>query len=247
MSFQFWRRNHGFSTSQNERITKLCTEVRFHKDMTWMDTETGDAFEKALHELWQKAAHMGFAVGENARWDREQEVAKKLEEERVWGFDVGWKLCSEQQQLRTSQVSFIPSSHPFPRSLSITAIQTDNITVTPVIPTAATAAAMPAPAPAPAPMPAPLDWAEDAATLPIFPLHSAPLPSTPHDFSVLCISSPQSTPSLYSRSPPSIPFPTPTLFLPSDKPAAKFPLNWDQDPHLRDLGQVLTALGWVRL
>ncbi|KAJ7692840.1 hypothetical protein B0H17DRAFT_1132819 [Mycena rosella] len=274
MSFQFWRRNHGFSTSQNEMITKLCTEVRFHKDMAWMDTETGNAFEKALRELWQQAAHMGFAVGEDACWDREQEVAKKLEEERVWGFDVGWKLCSEQQQLRASQASLIPPSHLLPCSLSVAAIQTDDVSVTPVIPAAA--ASTPAPAAAPAPMPGPLDWAEDAATMPIFPLHSAPPPSTPRDFSALGISSlqpfaslqrrrrrsprppnsirrPQQksgvhysttrrTPLLYSRSPPSIPFPAPTSF-----PPAKFPLDWDQDPRLRDLGQALTALGWVRL
>ncbi|KAJ7707387.1 hypothetical protein B0H17DRAFT_1191893 [Mycena rosella] len=148
--------------------------------MAWMDTETGDAFEKALRELWQQAAHMGFAVGEDARWDREQEVAQKLEEERVWGFDVGWKLCSEQQQLRASQASLIPPSHTFPHSLSVAATQTDNVAVTPVIPAAAATAA-----PAPAPTPAPLDWAEDAATLPIFPLHSTPPPSTPRDFSAL--------------------------------------------------------------
>jgi hypothetical protein len=27
----------------------------------------------------------------------------------------------------------------------------------------------------------------------------------------------------------------------------QFPLDWDQDPRLRDLGQALAALGWVRL
>ncbi|KAJ6610688.1 hypothetical protein B0H10DRAFT_2059128 [Mycena sp. CBHHK59/15] len=55
-----------------------------------------------------------------------------------------------------------------------------------------------------------------------------------------------STPS-YSHLPPSIAFRTPTSFPPSDKPVPQFPLNWDRDPRLRDLGQALTALGWVRV
>ncbi|KAJ7667088.1 hypothetical protein B0H17DRAFT_1142971 [Mycena rosella] len=150
-----------------------------------------------LRDLWEKAVSIGFNYGEeNLACAREEgfnegkEAGFKgvesgrgmteaseaavlhegaLEAERVWGYDVGWKFCCKLQKSRTLQASPIP---PFPCSLSIAATQTDNIAVTSVVP-----AAVPAPAPAPAPVPAPLDWAENAATLPIFPSCFAALPS----------------------------------------------------------------------
>jgi hypothetical protein len=265
----------------------------------------GSILQDCLRDLGEKAVNIGFNYGEkNLACAREEgfiegkeagvkeglesrsetaeasEVAmlheKALEAERVWGYDIGWKLCSEQLQLRAPQASLVPPSHPFPRSLSAAATQTDTVDVTPVAAT---------------PAPAPLDWAEDAATLPICPSHSATPLSTPRDFSVLCTGSPQPfaslqrrrrrsprsatsslqnhsprhsicrpqqksgidfratqrTPPSYSYPPQSISIPVPTSFPPSVRPAVQFPLDWDQDPRLRDLGQVLAALGWVRL
>ncbi|KAJ6512491.1 hypothetical protein C8R45DRAFT_784568, partial [Mycena sanguinolenta] len=164
---------------------------------------------------------------------------------------------------------------PPPRSLSAAATQTDTVDITPVSRTLLLT-----------PTPAPLDWAEDAAILPIFPTHSAPPLPMLRDFSALCTGSskpfaslqrrhrrsprpltsstnhlhsirrpPQKygghytatrrAPQSYLRPPPSIHFPAPTTFPLSDRPAAQFPLDWDQDPRLRDLGQALAALGWV--
>ncbi|KAJ6590365.1 hypothetical protein B0H10DRAFT_1961051 [Mycena sp. CBHHK59/15] len=241
----------------------------------------------------------GFSEGKEARFKEGVESGREtpeaseaavlheeaLEAERVWGYDVGWKLCCELQKPRALQVSPVPSSPP---PLSVAATQTDTVAITPVVVAAAATAVL---VPEHSSMPTRLDWAEDAATLPIRPVHSAAPPLPLRDFSALLMGSlqpfaslqrrrqrslrpatsllqkhlpqghsirrPQQksgihhaatrrhTPPSYSHPPPSLPFPAPTSFPPSDRPAAQFPLDWDQDPHLHDLGQVLAALGWV--
>ncbi|KAJ6583103.1 hypothetical protein DFH09DRAFT_1437925 [Mycena vulgaris] len=276
----------------------------------------GSLLQDCLRDLWEKAVSIGFNYGEeNLARAREEAFSegkeagfkegvesgretpeaseaavlreKALEAERVWGYDVGWKLCSEQLQLCALQASLAPPPHS-PRSLSVTATQTDTIAITPVVDAAAAAAAL---VPAHSSTPEPLDWAEDAACLPTLPLQAESPPSTPRDFSALITGSPQpfgslqrrrrrsprpptssslqnhspqkhsicrpqkkstihaaprrKTPSYYHL-PTSIAFRAPTAFPPTDKPASQFPLDWDQDPRLRDLSQALTALGWIR-
>jgi len=263
---------------------KLCKEVEFEKDISWMGT-TG--FVDAINKLWETACHIGYSHGqEDADSDSNSnlgapvvDIEKELEQERVWGFDVGWKLCSELQQSRAMQASLVVPSPSSPRSLSVASTQTDVAAVVIAAPVDASAA------------PVPLDWAEDAASLPTLPLQAESPPSSTRDFSALITSSPQPfaslqrrrrrsprpatsslqnptpqrhsirrppkksgvyhavprrTPLPYLQPPPSV-FPAPTSFPPSDRPAAQFPLDWDQDPRLRDLGQALAALGWVRL
>ncbi|KAJ7840283.1 hypothetical protein B0H14DRAFT_3458194 [Mycena olivaceomarginata] len=78
---------------------------------------------------------------------------KALEAERVWGYDVGWKLCSELQG-GIQEVGTAPSATP-PHSLCVAATQTNPVTVPP------------------------LDWAEDAGVLPIFPPPPSMSPSPP--------------------------------------------------------------------
>ncbi|KAJ7017177.1 hypothetical protein C8F04DRAFT_1086607 [Mycena alexandri] len=247
----------------------------------------GRILQDCLQNLWEKASGIGeenlarareegFSEGKKAGFREgvasasqqavtaffETRLEKTLEAERVWGYDVGWKLCSEQLQSRASQASPIAPPRASPRSLSVAATQTDNLGITPTAP-------------------ALLDWAEDAASLPICPPHSATSPSPPRDFSALHTGSLQPFASLqhrrrrsprpatilqrtprhsirrpqqkssahvpstrqtspsYSHPPPSIRFPAAT----SNGPAV---LNWDQDPRLRDLGQALRTLGWVR-
>ncbi|KAJ6514858.1 hypothetical protein C8R47DRAFT_493855 [Mycena vitilis] len=209
------------SKEDNELIAGLCSAVRGAKALEWLDN--GKGLEEAISTLWETAADVGFQRGK-------------------------------------SEASLILSSAPC-RSVVVAATQTDEaVTAAPVLPC--------------------LGWAEDAATMPVVPSHTAPPPSTPRDFSALCTGLPQPFASLqrrrrrpptstfpnhlvlirrsrqkniihypagrraplpYSHRPPSIPFPTPTSLSPSDA------LDWDQDPRLRDLGQALTALGWVRL
>ncbi|KAJ7607093.1 hypothetical protein DFH06DRAFT_1250180 [Mycena polygramma] len=214
------------SKEDSELIAELCSAVRAAKALEWLDG--GNGLEEAISKLWETAAGVGFQCGR-------------------------------------SKASVILSSPPR-RSVAVAATQTDEV--------AASAAA-----PAPAPAVPRLDWAEDAAALPVVPSHSASPPVTPRDFSALCTGSPQPFASLqrrrrrpptstlnhsahrrkpqqknvfycstgrraplpYSHRPPSIPFPAPTSLPPSDA------LDWDQDPRLRDLGQALAALGWVRL
>ncbi|KAJ7235644.1 hypothetical protein B0H12DRAFT_1141414, partial [Mycena haematopus] len=227
----------------------------------------GSLLQDCLRDLWESAVSIGFNYGdENLARAREEGFSEgkeagfkegvesrseipeaseaavlheqALEVERVWGYDIGWKLGCELHKSR----------------------------------------ALP-----PTPTPAPLDWAEDAAGLPIIPLHSASS-TTLRDFSALHTGIPHPFASLQrrrrrsprpltssknhshpirrpqqksgvhyaatrraSRPPPSIHFSAPTSFPPSDKPAVPFPLDWDRDPRLRDLGHALTALGWVRL
>ncbi|KAJ7167435.1 hypothetical protein C8R43DRAFT_1161115 [Mycena crocata] len=245
-----------------EVIEMLCGAVETEKDLSWMGT-TG--FVDAVDELWKNAYRIGYTHGPGGVVSAEAPAVKiELEQERIWGFDVGWKLCS---QLHTSQASLV-SSPPSLRSVSTAATQTDIVAVAPV----------------------PLDWAEDAATLPIhLPLSETPPPAA-RDLSALHTGSPQPfaslqrrrrraprtantplqnpplrhsihppqkesgihrsvtrrTPPSHSHSPPFIPSPGPTSFLPPDKPAAPFPLDWDQDPRLRNLARALTALGWVK-
>ncbi|KAJ6507203.1 hypothetical protein C8R47DRAFT_1100594 [Mycena vitilis] len=220
------------SKEDSELIGALCTAVYAQKALEWLGD---DGVEKSISALWETAAAIGLALGR-----------------------------SEAQQ--EFQASDVPPS-PLPRSVTGVATQTDEVA----------AAAPPVPA-----LPR-LDWAEDAAALPVVPPHSASPPASPRDFSALCTGSPQPFASLqrrrrrpptstfqnhsvhrdfirrprqknvihypagrraplpYSHRPPSIPFPAPTSLSPSDA------LDWDQDPRLRDLGQALVALGWVRL
>ncbi|KAJ7196779.1 hypothetical protein GGX14DRAFT_574594 [Mycena pura] len=248
----------------------------------------GRALQECLRSLWEKASSIAkedlervrqegfengkirgreeeFALGVVSRKKTADAAEKQLEQERVWGYDVGWKLCSEQLQSRASQASRVPPS--------VSAVVT--------------------------PTPAPLDWAEDAASL---PLHAATLPP-PRDFSALHTGALQPFGSLQHRrrrslrlttsertprhprkpqqkagttrlptqaslqnNPPhpqkinlySVPkrltshpippsrVPAPTS-IPSPLQKSISSLDWDQDPRLRDLGQALTALGWVRL
>lgn len=176
---------------------------------------------------------------------------KALEAERVWGYDVGWKLCSELQA-STQKASMASSTSPS-RSLCVVATQTDPVAV---------------------PL---LDWAEDAEALPIVPppVHPSSPPSFQRDLSALSTGAQKPFASLQRRrrrsprahftSPPrssrhivtstrqqsSTPWhalhPKFSSSFPPN-PSGRLPkqLDWDRDPRLRDLGHALAALGWVR-
>ncbi|KAJ7148972.1 hypothetical protein C8R43DRAFT_1128736 [Mycena crocata] len=261
------------SPEELEVIETLCREVETEKDLSWMGT-TG--FANAVEGLWKVACRIGFIHGRDSTAPLEVpavNIENELEQERVWGFDVGWKLCNELQQSRASQASLDPSPLLLPHPVATAAIQA---VVTPSV--AAVSA------------PISLDWAEDAANLPIHLPHSATPPPAARDFSALITGSPKPfaslqrrrrraprpvnaplqnpplrhsihppqkksgihrsvtrrTPPSHSHLPPFIPSPASTSFLPPDGPAAPFPLDWDQDPRLRDLARALTALGWVK-
>ncbi|KAJ7508325.1 hypothetical protein B0H11DRAFT_2184823 [Mycena galericulata] len=136
-----------------------------------MEEDNGIAkITACMKELWREAFRVGYNCGlEFAKGMCRQEdhlpraaVAKEMEAERVWGYDVGWKLRSEVLQNRTQKASTIPSSTPS-RSLAVAATQTEPL----VVPNT------------------PLDWAEDAEVLPISTLHPPLPPSSPRDFSAL--------------------------------------------------------------
>ncbi|KAF7358419.1 hypothetical protein MVEN_00892200 [Mycena venus] len=248
----------------------------------------GSLLQDCIRDLWEKAVQIGFNYGEeNLARVREEgfhegkiagftegvasersqkapestEAAerhkKALEVERVWGYDVGWKLCSELQA--SGQKASLTSSTTPSRSSCVAATQTDPVAI---------------------PL---LNWAEDAAVLPIVPppVHHLSQPSFPCNFLALsmgitkpftslqhgrCRSSrlyitPQSGSSHpistrrqnnrgYSVKPQHSWYSPPPSFsiFSSSIPSGRLPaqLDWDRDPRLRELGRALAALGWVR-
>ncbi|KAJ6596324.1 hypothetical protein DFH09DRAFT_1407479 [Mycena vulgaris] len=205
---------------------------------------------------------------------------RALEAERVWGFDVGWKLCSELQQSRASQVSLVLPSSSSPHSRSaglytngrrrrrdrcprrrqrrpctiglgrgrsspsdisltfrIAAVDSTRF----LSPSYGLSAAVRKFAAAPSTLSTTCGFLLARNSLDANAIHS-PTPEKP-----TIRAAPRRTPPSCSHPPPSITFRAPTSFPPSDRPAPQFPLDWDQDPRLRDLGQALAALGWARL
>ena len=125
------------------------------------------------------------------------------------------------------------------------------------------------------PLSPPLNWADDAASLPISSLPILSSRSAPRDLSVLRSLTPKPFSSLQHRNKRSqahhsqhfrnsrpflIPhccFPPPRFFSTPFRSAQVYPhhtprfpspsaLNWDGDPRLFELSQALNALGWVR-
>ncbi|KAK7014628.1 hypothetical protein R3P38DRAFT_3001048 [Favolaschia claudopus] len=196
---------------------------------------------------------------------------KQLEGERMWGFEVGWKLCEKKMKKNkvrdvSSTGTAVQTDMPVPALVSVAvfapSLPLSNIATQTDIPTVVTIVSTP------------LDWAEDAQELPT----RAPPPPTPvRDFS--CLRSDRTHPfaSLRRRerrAPPSIFYHTrahrhcrppkihsqyishprsyshsypqypPTTFFHSTRQRPR--LDWDHDPRLRDLSRALTALGWCR-
>ncbi|KAJ7452694.1 hypothetical protein B0H11DRAFT_2072633 [Mycena galericulata] len=226
-----------------------------------------EGFREGKEEGFKEGVESGRAeTATSVAWEASKAGAihkKELEAERVWGYDVGWRLCSEVLQVRAKKASVISPSTPCPRSLSVAATQTDPVAATPER----------------------LNWAEDAEVLPISTPHPPLPPSSARDFSALCTGISQSFASLQRRrrrsprvspsshqshfnrsrhtrstvyhhpmqtkpssSPyfsPSFRYDPPSSPLPSGRVPAQ--LDWDRDPRLRDLSRALTALGWVKL
>ncbi|KAJ7334644.1 hypothetical protein DFH08DRAFT_965392 [Mycena albidolilacea] len=154
----------------------------------------GDVLQDCLRELWDKAVSIGFGYGEKVaarakeegfeegkmagirdaleKWKgvtatHAERREKDLEEEHMWGFNVGWRLCEEENKVRSavSVETAVPANivldleDTLPTTTCSVETQTD-----------APDAAAP-----------PLDWAEDAGDLPllleIFPVFEAAFPS----------------------------------------------------------------------
>ncbi|KAJ7771435.1 hypothetical protein B0H14DRAFT_2632399 [Mycena olivaceomarginata] len=158
---------------KSEQLHKICREVVLEHDMGYLEQDNGRAnIERCLQVLVAAAVHTGFlhgcepieAVHARESHKVQSAVEKELEQKRVWGYDVGWKLRSELLQM----ASTTPSSTP-PHALSVAVMQMEPAVVfdVPVVPDV------------------PLDWAEDAA---VFPISSCPpsLSTSPslRDFSV---------------------------------------------------------------
>ncbi|KAJ6583263.1 hypothetical protein B0H10DRAFT_2234955 [Mycena sp. CBHHK59/15] len=159
------------SEEEQQTIASLCQGTLF---AAWDEDSAVEDINYRLRQLWETALHIGFAHGReeaNAAGRKEGKqmkanVAMQLEEERVWGFDVGWKLCSEQVRARAQTASVIQSSTPSTPSRSLSDAATQTTTAPNVVAA-----------------PSPLDWAADAETFPFYGCPSAvcqlaALPST---------------------------------------------------------------------
>ncbi|KAJ7237927.1 hypothetical protein C8J57DRAFT_1246672 [Mycena rebaudengoi] len=228
------------SEAEHQLIADLCQDALF---AAWNEDSTIEDVNYKLRQLWKTAVHMGFAHGQkepreaiHLEKQTRAAVAKELEQERVWGFDVGRRLE------RAFQASKEPSS-PFSTPTVSVSTQTDDASAPPIHP-----ASLPPPPPPPdLSLPSPFltststqttdgdelqtaNWADDVRQ------HSSH--SKKADTNIYLI---QSTPPASYHSAPRLPPSSPFT-------SVKIPtqLDWDRDPHLRDLGRALTALGWVR-
>ncbi|KAJ7719538.1 hypothetical protein B0H14DRAFT_3521256 [Mycena olivaceomarginata] len=155
----------------------------------------GDVLQDCLRELWDKAVSIGFGYGENIAAPAKEEGfeegkmagirdalekwkgvtaahaerrEKDLEEERMWGFNVGWRLCEEENKVRSavSVETAVPVNIvlDLEDTLPTTTCSVETQTDEPV-------AAAP-----------PLDWAEDAGDLPVPMFPKSPPPAVARDF-----------------------------------------------------------------
>ncbi|KAJ7810194.1 hypothetical protein B0H13DRAFT_1927468 [Mycena leptocephala] len=172
-----------------------CIERILLQTVPWdVRKKGGTELQESLRDLWEKAVCIGFQWGEEQverarqeghkeghiagvqdaleKWkDMEAAAAerreKDLEDEHMWGFEVGWKLCEEKNKVRGPL-------------LARTAVQTDtpNPVVDPgvaptmpsicTVPHIATQTDIPVAA---TPTPESFDWAEDVEDL---LMHSLP-------------------------------------------------------------------------
>jgi hypothetical protein len=143
----------------------------------------GDVLQECLRELCDKAVKIGFEFGEERaactkkegfeegrmagirdtleKWKGVNAAAaerreKDLEEERMWGFEVGWRLCKEENKVHSAMS--VETAEP-----ADIVLDPDDIFPTPMTHSVETQTNVPVAA-----VP-PLDWAEDAGDLPVQP------------------------------------------------------------------------------
>ncbi|KAJ7681293.1 hypothetical protein B0H17DRAFT_1205961 [Mycena rosella] len=122
----------------------------------------GIPLKNCLHNLFETALELRlkeWRAGEDAQHQQE------LEAEHVWGYVIGWRLCSEVLQAHAQASTNPPSTTPCSLSVATTLVVVAS------------------------PTPAHLDWAQDAEALPVSPRKPefSPFPP-PCNFSALCTS-----------------------------------------------------------
>ncbi|KAJ7862728.1 hypothetical protein B0H13DRAFT_2566130 [Mycena leptocephala] len=68
--------------------------------------------ERAICQVWEVALRIGVKHGQREARQAHTNPAKELEQERVWGFDVGWRLATEDCALKASKTSIPPLLFP---------------------------------------------------------------------------------------------------------------------------------------
>ncbi|KAJ7734457.1 hypothetical protein B0H16DRAFT_1577872 [Mycena metata] len=276
--------------SQEEQVT-LADLLRDAVIEACSKEKTMGSLTDRLMLLWDTAVRIGVRHGENkGRAAGVKAIATasrlssavtttairheiELEAERIWGFEVGWRLATEKSEAKASPTpSPIPTPSPPSRSLSTAATQTDP--PTPSTPCCDTTPLVPSPSPRRLPQncETKTDAGDDTESCRAVPeiISTPTLPLVPRDLSALSTGSTSAFASLRRRCRRSRPRPSRSQNsqkrhlgenhgdVSHSARASSIPIyqtsatwraprfDWDRDPRLRDLGRALTALGWVR-
>ncbi|KAJ7510307.1 hypothetical protein B0H11DRAFT_2216115 [Mycena galericulata] len=81
---------------------------------------------RSIRQVWEVALRIGVKHGQCEARQTHTNTTKELERERVWGFDVGWRLATEKYALKASKIS--DCTPPLP-STSTAATQTGTPTL----------------------------------------------------------------------------------------------------------------------
>ena len=260
-----------------------------------------DTLEEKVEEARNHGYEQGFKEGSSSKVDLFQAGFDegRRDEQRDWIIEGHGQHCGFQPTV-IREDSSTQTDDPPPRLMATSAVQVDTPKPLPPMPCStpntmnsavqttplgiqdASSQTLPHPSPIPdsiritSPPPTSLNWADDAASLPI---SSSRTP--PRDLSILRSSSPKPFSSLQRRNkrsqahfsqPPhkrQLPFTTmprqtysrrrfrPPRFSSTSFRSSQYPnctpyfssaltLNWENDPRLSNLSQALNALGWVR-
>ncbi|KAJ7678191.1 hypothetical protein DFH06DRAFT_1168122 [Mycena polygramma] len=80
---------------------------------------------RSIREVWEVALRIGVKHGQRQARQTHVNTTKELEQERVWGFDVGWTLATEKCVLKASKQCVPGPTLPSLCTVSTVATQTD--------------------------------------------------------------------------------------------------------------------------
>ncbi|KAK7050620.1 hypothetical protein R3P38DRAFT_2763901 [Favolaschia claudopus] len=132
-------------SAEEEDILNATSAAVLHIAIVDDDTPVDFVLEQ-IHELWKKAARLAYAHGRREGFEEGRAAAqakasqaasavtarhqKELEEERVWGYDVGFSLARDIERAHIDAEACSSSHHSSPTTSIAT--QTDGIIADPI-------------------------------------------------------------------------------------------------------------------
>ncbi|KAJ7678285.1 hypothetical protein DFH06DRAFT_1168333 [Mycena polygramma] len=203
----------------------------------------------SIREVWEVALRIGVKHGQRQARQTHVNTTKELEQERVWGFDVGWTLATEKCVLKASKQCVPGPTLPSLYNDLDTEIWHEALELPPDDERSP---------------PSPLTFTRDFSDLRTGLARPFASLRRRHRRATRTLSSTPPTPrrsrtpqtivlKIYDTKPKTMRAKYPILPIPTSRPPPlastydKAPrLDWDRDPRLCDLSRALTALGWVR-